>query len=594
MEKKEGFDVLRLIEHGSICYISSEYMPGRQLIYWLKEGQTLKKEDLYQWVRDMAKQLMRIYRCQGRGEYGYVNPYCILISEDRSLYYLDMEAKSNQEILRQLSQDPVIRHYFTPAGGSDGRQGTLKEELYGMGKTLQYILSVAYIRPELTKKEERKLRKFISKCMDQAGKKEIRDVSELFPYLPEDKEGRNSKAAGGGGAAFKRVGLVLAVLVVIGGGSLVFKDKLSSKVYKAASEKEGNLVAKDAEGASGKQTDAEGTEGLASGKEEVSTQEKETLLDQSGRAIIKLALNYYLELENPSKALQVLEEALEENKDEEASMIVQEMQALASFIQVFSNPEESLLQDEDFTGAAKALELIKANPDILEDRERAWCLTRGYGLLAEKRKALGDGEEEAALSTEYANLTISSGEEYLNNIGFVFPTETTLGVKVDLLEKEEDKNEADADDENKENSADPDISDKAVKEIKQRLASAYEIKGNFTVAIEEWQTLLNEATEWGEREAIYLKLVALYEADGQTDKAIDSCVQGLEACYESWDLRKAHIRLLCADKGMDRGICAQTIKEYLDQYPDLKEDWGFKELQEQYGIKLEGETVTVK
>ena len=36
MAVKEGYDVLRLIEHGQVCYISSEYVAGKSLAVWLK------------------------------------------------------------------------------------------------------------------------------------------------------------------------------------------------------------------------------------------------------------------------------------------------------------------------------------------------------------------------------------------------------------------------------------------------------------------------------------------------------------------------------------------------------------------------------
>lgn len=590
MGKKEGFDVLRLIEHGNICYISSEYLPGKQLIYWLKEGKTLKKDNLYQWVRDMVKQLMRIYRCQGSQGYGYINPYCVLISEDCSLYYLDMETKSNEEVLEQIRQDPVIRHYFVPAGAIDCRQKDLTEELYGMGKTLQYILSVAYIRPELSKREARKLRKFISRCIDQAGKKEIQDISQLLAYLPESSQTTDNTAVKTMKLSVK-VGIVVAVLLVATGArAWAFKEEPSSENYKEVSKEKEKIEKQD----SGDNSDA------VISKQEEDAIEKQVLLEQAEVAVMKLALNYFLELENPSKALEVLEENTE-------AINADEMKALACVIQACDNPDENLSSEEDFQIVAQSLEIIERNKETLELEDRVWCLVRGYGTLTEKRKTWekekekqeeeekqDEGEkdkgeenkeseayesaEEYPSSAEYADLVISIGEAYLEDMGIVFPTEKTVGVNVNFLE-----------DDTKEEGM-----QKNIKEIKQTIAQAYEVKGNVEVAIKEWQSLLSETKGWGEREEIYIKMEAIYEADGQVDQAITTCVQGLESCYESWTLRKLHIRLLCSDKGIDRGICAETIKTYLGQYPELQDDEEFKELQDQYGIKIEGEKVTVE
>lgn len=610
MEKNDGFDVLRLIEHGNICYISSEYLPGELLIYWLKEGKALKKEELFLWVRDMSMHLMRIYRCQGSYGYGFVNPYCILISEDRRLYYLDMEAKSNEEILRRLSKDPVIHHYFLPEGSTDGRQNNLKEELYGMGKTLQYILSVAYICPELTKREERKLRKFISKCINATGKKEIQDVSELSSYLPVPDPIGEGPGAGKNMRLAIKVGLVVVLLVVAygvkslafkGQSSLVAKDE--TKQEKSVSEKESNSESKQ-----------QGTEGNL---------EKEALLEQSGATVMKLALNYFLDLDNPGKALNVLEENLQEDlqenlQEEQDSLendleerridqgVARKMQALVYIIKACNNPEEEAWNAEKFDLLAAALEVIRDDQKTMENTEKTWCLVRGYKVLTERRKiweeSKADEEEKSenletskyeektkddSVFVDYADMLISIGTDYFNNLGLDFPTETTFGVNVDLLEKE-----AMADDKKEANKIE--TSQKAINEIKEAMAVAYEIKGNLQVAIEEWQDILSEATGWSEREKAYLKLEELYEADGQTDQAINTCLKGLEDCYESWSLRKVHIRLLCSDKGMDRGICEETIKTYLGQYPELKNDEEFKEIQNQYGIKIDGETVEVK
>ncbi len=618
MEKNEGFDVLRLIEHGNICYVSSEYLPGKLLVYWLKEGKTLKKEDLFCWVRDMTKDLMRIYRCQGSHGYGFVNPYCILISEDSRLYYLDMEAKSNEKILRQLSKDPVIRHYFLPEEAIDSRQRNLKEELYGMGKTLQYILSVAYIRPELTKKEERKLKKFISRCVNETGKTEIQDPSKLFQYLPEPEHIREGAGARKNVKLIAKVGFAMVLLVIaVGVKNLAFKGDVSLAA-KDETKQEKNLSEKESDSENKAQNLEENLEELS--KTEDNFEEKEALLEKSATTVMKLALNYFLELDDSGKALNVLEENLEElnlqvelqeNLEEEQENIkndfeeiktdqgvTKEMKALVCIIKACSNPEEELSDEEDFNLMEKSLEVIKADQGRVKNTDKAWCLVRGYGLLAEKRKAWEEKNHEAEKKSEYADLVISTGEKYLKEIGIPFPTETTPGVNVDLLEEEGDNKEDEQmnrdSKENKDDDADLEVSEKTVKEIKETMATAYGIKGNLQVAIEEWQTLLDESTGWGEREKIYLKMEELYEGDGQTDQAINTCLQGLEDCYESWSLRKIHIRLLCSDKGMDRAICAETIKNYLSQYPDLKEDEEFKELQKQYEIKIEGEGVTVK
>ncbi len=92
MASKEGYDVLRLIEHGQICYISSEYIEGRPLVWWLKYHPNISKQQLLAWMGSMAKQLEKIHKCKKKPCYQYVNPYSMIVTEEGELYFLDLEA----------------------------------------------------------------------------------------------------------------------------------------------------------------------------------------------------------------------------------------------------------------------------------------------------------------------------------------------------------------------------------------------------------------------------------------------------------------------------------------------------------------------
>ena len=47
MGEREGYEVLRLIEHNQKCYISSDYVEGKSLIQWLKYHPNLTKKQLF-------------------------------------------------------------------------------------------------------------------------------------------------------------------------------------------------------------------------------------------------------------------------------------------------------------------------------------------------------------------------------------------------------------------------------------------------------------------------------------------------------------------------------------------------------------------
>ena len=64
MTPKDGYDVLRLIEHGQICYISSEYVEGEILAGWMRRHKNMSKEQLFSLIENIAKQLNLIHKCR--------------------------------------------------------------------------------------------------------------------------------------------------------------------------------------------------------------------------------------------------------------------------------------------------------------------------------------------------------------------------------------------------------------------------------------------------------------------------------------------------------------------------------------------------
>lgn len=113
MAVKEEYDVLRLIEHNQICYVSSEYVRGDPLPRWIKYHPCVKKEELFRMIGDIARQLSQIHRCRGNPCYRYVNPYSIIISQEGQIGFLDVNAESNSEQLRMM-QRRTVREYFLP------------------------------------------------------------------------------------------------------------------------------------------------------------------------------------------------------------------------------------------------------------------------------------------------------------------------------------------------------------------------------------------------------------------------------------------------------------------------------------------------
>ena len=191
MSSKEGYDVLRLIEHGQSCYISSEYVKGCTLAVWLRYHPNLSKDRLLEWIQDITRQLGLIHRCRGNPCYRYVNPYSIIVTQEGQLHFLDMDAKSNEEQLRFM-QRRVIREHFLPRQQAYYQKASVRLDIYGLGRMIQYILSEADPEPPLKRREEARFHKIISRCLKDTSKHSYQDISDIRRQIPSYRKRKES------------------------------------------------------------------------------------------------------------------------------------------------------------------------------------------------------------------------------------------------------------------------------------------------------------------------------------------------------------------------------------------------------------------
>lgn len=328
--EKEGYNVLRLIEHNQFCYVSSEYVEGCFLPEWLKYHPNMEKEEFFYFVHAIVKQLSQIHRCRGNPCYRYVNPYSILVSKERKVYFLDINAESGADQVR-LMQRRVIREYFLPPQELYYQTESFALDLYGLGKTIQYMLSQACMDPPLSKREELRFHKILSRCLKINSKKSVQDISEILKIIPKYKKKKEKKRWG------KKALLLAAVILVI---------CISGKIFTEKTEK------------TEKQYVVQGVQENQSSKEE-----------DENRLNKELGLLYFLSLEDYKKSdyyfSQVKEEEFAEN--------------MALLARALSGQSVSIVKVQN------ALE--KAEAQIADDEENRKdyyeCLIKGYVFLGE-------------------------------------------------------------------------------------------------------------------------------------------------------------------------------------------------------------------
>lgn len=522
MEKK-SYEILKFVARGDRCYVSGDCVEGKTIVKWLKYHPDIPKEQLYIWIREIIRQLEAFHKCRGNPIYQYLNPYSIIVTKDNHLYLLDLGSGNQEKILRQM-QRKGIRESFLAPDNLYYQRASMADDIYGFGKTLQYILASSVIEPRLTRREEAKFQKIISKCLNQNSNKNYQNVSELSEYFPKrdekkksEKRTRKKRALLLAAAAFT---VLTASAVVLAGNA----QKESGGESKEEGTKELTQLTKEKQKEESKSEDkSEGErEETADGRRPPGFDEKEVLQ-------FDMAMLYFLELRDYEKSRELFGQM-------EGCSIAGYYERLAGYMGK---------GHEDIVGRnlEQLLENIEEEMPDKDDIRYTLSLLRGYSLLTTK---------------EAAGQKIRLGEQAIEIIG-----------EMDTKDWSQEQ------------------------EIREYLAAAYEQTEDVKKAEEQYEMLLEFTEGEKEREQLYQKLTLLYEESGQQDKALEVCKKGTEELSSSKMLRLLFIRTQCRMQSIDRQICAESIKGFLAEIPELVGEEEFKKLQQEYEIKVEGEQVWV-
>lgn len=205
MEEKRNYEILKFVMHGDKCYMSTDIVKGKPLIVWLKYHAHITKEQFYEWARQIIADLDHFHRCRGNPCYQYVNPYSVIVGEDRKVYLLDLASKE-QEDMMHLMQRRYVRENFLSPENQYYQKSEEKEDIYGFGKMIQYVLSSAELEPELKFLESVRIQKIITRCLDKQGKKRYQKLSDLSGQFSLSEKRNGSK----------KIMYVMIALAVIG------------------------------------------------------------------------------------------------------------------------------------------------------------------------------------------------------------------------------------------------------------------------------------------------------------------------------------------------------------------------------------------
>lgn len=599
MAAKEGYDVLRLIEHNQVCYVSSEYARGKPLPRWLKYHPCVKKEELFKLISDIAGQLSQIHRCRENPCYQYVNPYSIIVSEDGQVRFLDVNAGSNGEQLR-IMQRRTVREHFLPPEEPYYQKASVELDIYGFGRTLQYVLAETEAEPPLRRTEEARFQKIISRCLDRHSKRPFQSVSDIQKMIPVYRQ-KKEEAEGSG--RLKRAAAAALVITAIGAAAA------------------GGYTAVTGGASAGEKTEEQksGTEQKAENGQMTGQQEEESVQEaKSGQMMEQQEERLSQEAENGQMTGQRKEDLGQETASRQTIQRQAGRQEIESGQETARTDSSADDTEDSETARRLGLELGTVYFLELEDYEKSGEYFRsikgdalaGYMTVAADYLAGGSAQPEElrqALLDAEAEIK-ARDEESIRETESVQETESIR--KMESVQETESVRETDRiyrcilksyaalgggeDFRNMIRIGEMCLEDNGGEgpaELYGLLADAFEGLGEFEKACGMYKEQLEREKDGSVREAVCQKASKALIKSGDSGRAQELLLAEIKKMPCSLKLRTAYLASVFGESGAKRGACIQKVKEQIKELPVLKEEKEFKRLMKKQGITVKGENV---
>ncbi len=548
MAPKEEFDVLRLIEHGQTCYVSSDNVRGVQLAVWLRSHPDMSKEALFGWIQDIVRQLSLIHKCRGQPCYQYVNPYSLIVTEEKEIYFLDTGAGSNEDVIREMQRRPV-REHFLPPEEPYYQRASEELDIYGLGKTIQFLLAETRVDPPLRRIEEKKFQIILSKCLEIHSKKAFTQVSDILKSLPRYRQKipkRNKKETEEGDSRRRdlsqflvRTGfsvvlsaVIMVVLVLLLNRNFGGDVKTAIEVTQAADEffesakaaprsENGRAAAEETSSAETAQPGDAGSAGRAVTEERAAD---ESSMTEEARLNLKLGALYFLELEeyDTSRTCFLATGNLS---------LAQNMAAVCAYMSEGGDEAEQTQIRQALARAEEALQTL----DSADAADFYFCFLKAY-------------------------LYMDAGED----------TKEILRLGEQCLETARTDQQG---------------------WIREGMAAAYEKQGDWQEAADTCCEWLLVETDSRMRELIFERMAGFLEEAGHADQAREELLKGVKEFPQSVPLRIRYLQLLCQDTTVDRAQCAEEMTACIQELPEVQEEEAFTKLLKENGMKVEEEKV---
>lgn len=195
---QKNYEVIRILTNKDGYQMISEHIIGEQLTDYLKREPQINKELFFAWLKQLVETLQMMERVE---YYGCLSPYNIIVKTDKSISFLMVKGQSAHEKLQVMKSKKHLSCFL---------KGGIYDEIYALGRTLQFLLVKSQVFPKFTKKEARQIKRIVSRCISK--RKTYQNFSQIkldFYKIKTKKITRKSKG----------IWLAIVSLVLIGTGA---------------------------------------------------------------------------------------------------------------------------------------------------------------------------------------------------------------------------------------------------------------------------------------------------------------------------------------------------------------------------------------
>lgn len=188
MTEKREYAVLRFVEQSGYCYMVHDLVQGHSIMEYAKEEVKLEKNAVSRILNSLTEQMEQFYKCEEQEAYGFVNPYALIVTEEGEVRLLDTEAEENRELLMKMRKKKVRVLFVSPEYVLSQKKRR-EDDLYGFGKSVQFVMDKCCARAAVSWREEKVLQKLYARCKSggKASLAEWKSMRHLLQKL-EKKE----------------------------------------------------------------------------------------------------------------------------------------------------------------------------------------------------------------------------------------------------------------------------------------------------------------------------------------------------------------------------------------------------------------------